>query len=218
MTRPRAADLVPVAVALVLAVVGVAATAPTVAFAHDALVASEPADGAVLASAPSQLVLTFTGEQLPVGSAVTVTGPDGEEWADGAPAVAGTTVTQALRSDLLPGAYAVSWRSVSADGHPIEGTFGFTVEGTASPDPVEPSSEPTVGGTEPTVEPAPPTVQPDAEDTSDDGDEPVPSPAPGVPTGGSDPPVLWLVGALAAATLAAVVVAGVRRRQPPGDG
>ena len=29
--------------------------------------------------------------------------------------------------DLAPGAYEVEWRGMSADGHPMQGTFGFTV-------------------------------------------------------------------------------------------
>ena len=30
-------------------------------------------------------------------------------------------------SDLAPGEYAVEWRGMSADGHPMQGAFGFTV-------------------------------------------------------------------------------------------
>ena len=30
-------------------------------------------------------------------------------------------------SDLMPGTYEVEWRGMSADGHPMQGSFGFTV-------------------------------------------------------------------------------------------
>ena len=30
-------------------------------------------------------------------------------------------------SDLAPGTYEVEWRGMSADGHPMQGRFGFTV-------------------------------------------------------------------------------------------
>ena len=29
--------------------------------------------------------------------------------------------------DLIPGAHSVEWRAVSDDGHPMQGSFGFTV-------------------------------------------------------------------------------------------
>ena len=44
------------------------------AAAHDALVGSDPADGAALDAAPAQVVLTFSADHLEAGSAVTVTG------------------------------------------------------------------------------------------------------------------------------------------------
>lgn len=107
------------------------------AAAHDTLVGSDPADGTVLGSAPTQIVLTFSGDQLALGAAVTVTGPDGASATAGDPVVAGPTVTQALAADLAPGAYTAQWRSVSGDGHPIEGTVAFTVEAVPTPAPSE---------------------------------------------------------------------------------
>jgi copper resistance protein C len=212
-------ELARLAVGLLLAAVAVLGGAH-VATAHDVLLGSEPADGAVLDTAPAEVVLTFSAEQVDVGTAVTVTGPDGEPWADGAPVVAGATVTQGLRDGMPSGDYAVAWRSVSGDGHPIEGTFGFTVDAgpapTAEPEepPVDATPEPEPdGATEPPVEP---TATPAAtSDVDDEGPASTGPPAvPGAP--GADTPVLWLVGGLAAATLAALTVAALRRRTPPG--
>lgn len=98
------------------------------ALAHDALLGSEPADGAVLTEAPSQIVLTFSGAQAGVGSEVAVVGPDGAVWSDGPVQVSEAVVTQSLRPDMPEGVYTVTFRSVSGDGHPVSGTFAFSVD------------------------------------------------------------------------------------------
>lgn len=103
------------------------------AAAHDQLVGSDPADGAVLDQAPPAVVLTFNADQLPVGAAIVVRDPDGTDQADGAPVVDGRTVTQALQDGSPAGVHTVQWRSVSGDGHPIEGTFTFEVTSGAAP-------------------------------------------------------------------------------------
>lgn len=95
--------------------------------AHDALESTVPADDAVLPSPPSEVVLTFGADQLAMGTAVTVTGPDGDDHAEGAPRVAGDVVTQAVTLEAPAGDYTVQWRSVSGDGHPTSGEFGFFV-------------------------------------------------------------------------------------------
>lgn len=132
------------------------------ASAHDALEGTEPGDGTVLDTAPGQVVLTFTADQLAVGAAVAVTGPDAAEWADGAPVVAGQTVTQALAPGMPSGAYSVEWRSVSGDGHPTAGTFAFTIAlpevVTPSPTVPEPTTPTTPSATVPT-----PTAVPSSE-------------------------------------------------------
>lgn len=180
------------------------------AAAHDRLVGSEPADAAVLEQAPASVVLTFNGEQLPVGAAVVVRDAAGADHADGTPVVDGATVTQALRSDLAAGAYTVQWRSVSGDGHPIEGTFAFEVAGGAEgDDPV-----PAPGATTPA--PAPD----DAADATDD-DAATAAGADAAPGGpddgvGAGPLVLGL--GLLAAAVAGTTVLLLRRRRGAGEG
>ncbi|MEX2562533.1 MAG: copper resistance protein CopC [Nitriliruptoraceae bacterium] len=105
----------------------VAAASP--AAAHAALVASDPADGVVLDSPPSMVVLTFN-------EPVTVP-PDGIRVYDGglsrvdAP-VAPTTDTALevlvpLNEELGPDGYVIVWRVVSADSHPVAGVIRFSV-------------------------------------------------------------------------------------------
>lgn len=93
--------------------------------AHDRLSGSAPAAGSTAAAVPEAVVLTFTAPVLSVGAAVVVTGPDGEVQV-GAPQAVGTTVRQPLRPGAPAGAYQVSWRVTSGDGHPISGEFAFS--------------------------------------------------------------------------------------------
>ena len=96
-----------------------------VASAHDELVSTSPQDGSSLA-APGQVVLRFTNDLLPIGNRVRVEGPAGPASNPSAKA-SGPTLTASLDPDLPAGAYRVTWRAVSADGHPLSGTFGFTL-------------------------------------------------------------------------------------------
>lgn len=155
----RFATLGASALAALVIVLGPGSTA---ADAHDALVGSDPADGAVLTVAPQQVVLTFTADQLEVGAAVEVTGIDGSRWTAGEPAVSGATVTQALTQSMPSGVFQVVWRSVSADGHPISGELGFSIETPEAAPTQEPSATPASTevpgtdepGTEPSTEPS----------------------------------------------------------------
>ncbi|WP_225754789.1 copper resistance CopC family protein [Actinotalea sp. Marseille-Q4924] len=194
--RPAAAGLV---TAVLLTVWSLLAAAP--AAAHDRLLSSDPADGAVLDAGPAAVVLTFSSDQLPVGAAVVVRDAAGTDRTDGTPTVSGPTVTQTLQP-LPAGAYAVQWRSVSADGHPIEGAFAFEVTGGA-------------GGDEP-VAPAAPTEEPGAQGTDDD--PPAAEEAAAVPaeaTGGEGTawrgPVVAVAGVVALGAALAVAVRRSRR-------
>jgi hypothetical protein len=62
--------------------------------------------------------------------------------------------SQKLKGGAPAGAYTVSWRVVSSDSHPIEGTFGFTATAAAS------SAAPTAGSTSAAAVPSMATAQP----------------------------------------------------------
>ncbi|TDQ49997.1 hypothetical protein EV190_11441 [Actinorugispora endophytica] len=95
------------------------------AAAHDQLIASTPEDGERLDSAPEDITLTFSGDVLDLGAAVTVLDSGSTPVAEGEARVDGPDVVQGLPPDLPDGAYTVRWRVVSGDGHPISGTFDF---------------------------------------------------------------------------------------------
>jgi copper resistance protein C len=122
-TRPRRgpASALAMAAAAVLLVLG---SGP--ALAHDGLASTSPSADEALA-APEAVVLEFTGPPQSFGTQVVVTGRDGATVSDGAVEILDGTVTQPLAAHLPAGDYAVEWRVTSSDGHPISGSFGFTV-------------------------------------------------------------------------------------------
>lgn len=114
--------LLPVLLTLALAVLGL----PLTASAHSQLISSSPAAGEKLDQAPTEVVLTFS-EEIQAGlSQVTVTDGEGLPMTDGKPVADGATLTQPL-GQLHPGPYTITYKVVSADGHPISDAITFTV-------------------------------------------------------------------------------------------
>ncbi|TCL91283.1 copper transport protein [Rhizobium sp. PP-WC-2G-219] len=95
------------------------------AFAHAQLVASDPADGAVLAAAPRHIVLMFSEPVDPL--VFRLSDPVGQ--VEMLPVVRSDTtrLVVTLPSGLVPGTHSLSWRVTSADGHPIGGGLLFSV-------------------------------------------------------------------------------------------
>ncbi|MFE6996893.1 copper resistance protein CopC [Microbacterium sp. NPDC057659] len=107
------------------------------ASAHDELLSSDPASGAVLASAPKEVTMTFSGELLVLegsdaGARAAVVDQSGKDWIDGDIVVRGETVTIPLADGMPDAGYQVRWQVVSEDGHPIAGVIPFTI-GDAKP-------------------------------------------------------------------------------------
>lgn len=97
------------------------------AWAHNELVASVPAGGAELAEAPREVVLTFAERLDPRFTQIVVTDAAKATVPTGAPAVSGATGTLQLPRPLADGGYTVAYRVVSVDGHPVQGSFRFSV-------------------------------------------------------------------------------------------
>jgi len=192
----RSVRAVPAA-ALALALLTVVAPA---AEAHDQLISTDPPDGAVLDTAPASVGLTFSEDVLDISTTVVVAGPDGS--VPTTASVDGTTVTAPLPADLPDGAYTVTWRVVSSDGHPVQGSFGFTVQAAG------PGTSSTGGsGTTGTASAAPPTSGAASPSTS----------ASATPQGTAGTGTLGLVAGIAGAGLvAALLVLLLRRRRTRG--
>ena len=124
MTRARRrAAATGLALVALLALAGVAA-------AHAQLVASSPAPGDVLATAPTEVRLTFSEPLEASFSSADVIDAEGTALVSrgGAPDPADTHTLVVPLPTLPSGVYTVTWRSLSsADGHPDEGFFSFGV-------------------------------------------------------------------------------------------
>lgn len=118
------------------------------AAAHDQLIETTPADASVVEVAPSEVTLRFGAEVMDISSQVIVRGPTGEVVLDTEAVIAGVLVSAPLPADLGQGTHTVAWRVVSGDGHPLQGSFTFSI-GTAGealsgePASPSPSSAPT---------------------------------------------------------------------------
>ena len=108
---------------------------PTVAFApaasaHATVASSDPADGARLAAAPAQVSITFdepVGLDLGYLKAIDSNGTSLGVGLPTHPGGQGQTIALDLQTGLGDGTYIVSWRVISADSHPVEGTIRFVV-------------------------------------------------------------------------------------------
>lgn len=103
------------------------ALAAVPASAHSTLLSASPEDGSELSEPPEAVVLTFNEDITDLGSDIVVTGPDGDDATSDETAIDGTEVSRPLADDLPAGEYTITWRVVSADGHPISGEFTFTL-------------------------------------------------------------------------------------------
>ncbi|RKN44537.1 copper resistance protein CopC [Micromonospora endolithica] len=121
--RTRAAVLL----ALVLAALCGTLAPASPASAHAVVVATTPQRDAVLGYAPREVLVTFSEPVSPVPGRVQVLAPDGKRIDTGGPRVRGTTMRIALRVPGRPlGTYLVSYRVISADGHPVAGSFTYS--------------------------------------------------------------------------------------------
>ena len=176
MLSRRFATVVTLIVVIAFVVVAVApafATAPASLALHARLASSAPRDGATVESA-QQVVLTFNEDVNPDFVAVRVTGPEGSE-SDGKPTAEGTAVTQALAAGVPAGEHTVTYRVVSADGHPVAGTVTFTTTAApASPSPSVTASATATPSSTPTATPTPtptPVASPEPTGTTDTATE-----------------------------------------------
>jgi copper transport protein len=97
------------------------------ASAHASLVATDPPDGARLDQSPDQVELTFSERVSADLGGIRVLAADGTQVQQGAARVEGTAVSVDLRPDLPEGTYVITYRVISADGHPVRGASVFGV-------------------------------------------------------------------------------------------
>ncbi|MFT2691155.1 copper resistance protein CopC [Clavibacter zhangzhiyongii] len=204
------------------------------ASAHDRLVGSTPAADATVTAEPGTVALDFSAELLALDAQASgfaiqvVNSSDGSFHQDGCVTVDGSTATSRVALGTA-GTYEVTWRAVSGDSHPIDGTYSFTYapEGDTVGTPAvleAPACGDAWAGSAPT-----PTPEPEGTMTTQGGGSAAPAPTSDAQSGESVPiadaaettPV-WVFVLIGFAILAAavLVVLGVVRRSSrrfPGE-
>ncbi|MEJ8671816.1 copper resistance CopC family protein [Streptomyces sp. MS1.AVA.1] len=138
----RAARVAARGIAVPTAVLAILAVAAPQAVAHTELDVSSPGAEATLAGLPPRVRLTFSDEMTQKYAKVAITGPDGKSAGTGEPDVQGKTVTLPLETGSPAGRYTVGYRVVSADGHPVSGSYTFTVKAADRPSPSPRTEQP----------------------------------------------------------------------------
>lgn len=117
-----------------LAVAGLVAgimvlAAPGAVSAHADLATSDPPADSVLDVAPTEIVLTFTEAVDPTDDALRIVDAEGAAVPLGpiTQELGADTITAPVTEPLADGSYVVAWSAVSADSHPINGAFVFSV-------------------------------------------------------------------------------------------
>jgi methionine-rich copper-binding protein CopC len=178
--------------AAVLGLLAVVLIPATPASAHAKLTGSNPPAGQMITATLPAITLTFSGPVKPELTTIVVAGQDGANRSAGPATLADVTLTQPVAA-LPPGQIKVTWRTVSADGHTITGSFDFT---NADPGATRATPSPTAAAAEPTQTTAAPI---DVATDPASGDE-------------GTSPVIWIV--IAVLVVAAVAAGGrwYRRR------
>lgn len=97
------------------------------ASAHARLESSSPADGSTLTAVPPEIMLRFN-EPIKDGLNQVSVKSGSTDVADGNVQVDGNAVYQPVKYSMKPGKYSISYKVVSADGHPVSGTLSFTYD------------------------------------------------------------------------------------------
>ncbi|MFE2558740.1 copper resistance CopC/CopD family protein [Streptomyces sp. NPDC059352] len=130
-TAPRLGTAVARLLILAAALLGTLLAGAAPASAHAALTGSDPKDGAVVATAPKEVNLTFSEQVAMSADSIRVLDPAGRRADTGEirDLCSGSVVRYGvgLRAGLPDGTYTVAWQTVSADSHPIAGAFTFSI-------------------------------------------------------------------------------------------
>jgi copper transport protein len=105
----------------------IATAAP--AWAHAILESTNPPDNGVAAQSPSQISLTYNENVEVSFGAIRIYTCAGKRITTGAPRHSPTSGHTVLVSTpkLASGVYLVAWRVISADSHPVGGTYSFRI-------------------------------------------------------------------------------------------
>ncbi|WP_405171382.1 copper resistance protein CopC [Paenibacillus sp. FSL H8-0280] len=103
---------------------------PQWASAHAYIVKASPGENEILVAAPERLTMEFNESLQTAFYDIKITGPDGNQADDGNVQIdvdRPHILETGLQTGLGNGTYAVNWKAVSADGHPIQGAYVFHI-------------------------------------------------------------------------------------------
>jgi copper transport protein len=118
-------------VVAVLALVAVIGGAGSPVEAHAVLIDTEPRSGSILDVSPDRITLTFNEEVGTSFSSIRVLDFEGDELSSSRAERIDSQRVGVEAPQLGDGTYIVIWRVVSADGHPVEGSFTFQIGATS---------------------------------------------------------------------------------------
>jgi copper transport protein len=128
-------------VAALAILVGVLALGTTAASAHATLESSSPADGQSVPASPSEIRITFSEAVTTISDGLSVLNADGKTVDTGSSEIVdGRTLVAPISETLSDGTYVTTYRVLSADGHPVSGSFLFGVGEGALDRSAQPSS------------------------------------------------------------------------------
>jgi copper transport protein len=99
----------------------------TPAFAHAVLLQTLPGEGAVLTSPPKTVTLRYSEQVEASLGAVRIYDTNANRVDSGTITKPAANTIQVAVPRLRDGAYVVTWRVISADSHPVQGSFTFQV-------------------------------------------------------------------------------------------
>ncbi|WP_329084077.1 copper resistance CopC family protein [Streptosporangium sp. NBC_01469] len=169
--------------------------------AHNVLISSDPKNGAELAIGPEKITLTFDQPVRQGFAQISVIGPDGARWEEGKTTVDRTKVSVGVKPLGPAGVYAVGYRILSSDGHPVSKkiTFTLTVPGRGTSAQAPATSAPVVSA----AAPQGPDLGAQAAEAAQNG--------------GAGMAVLWIAGSIVLLG-GATIVAMRRTREQGGAG
>ena len=101
---------------------------PAVVMAHTGIAVSSPSDGDTFEGELKQVDMTFTTTFEKALSTATLTNEAGEEIPYAELVQENKSMSMRFEEPLAGGAYTVNWKLLGADGHAVEGKYGFTVK------------------------------------------------------------------------------------------
>ena len=113
-------------VSLTLVALAFLALGSTPSEAHSQLVSLTPANGAVLAVAPTTVAFVFDEPLLPDLDTISINTKAGVNVVSQRVEPVGNTLSITWPATIDPGTYQVAYRIVSGDGHPVTGAISFS--------------------------------------------------------------------------------------------